>query len=110
LQEERERITKAKQQQRSFLSTSNALLHEAEANLSAALKKRDMDQIGISRALLEVANKRMTDVASELSKLSETGSACLSKLKRHSPCDIIDSVEENEWKKSKLNEPCNNKK
>jgi hypothetical protein len=45
LQEEREGITKAKQQQRSFLSTSYALLHEAEANLSAALKERDMDQI-----------------------------------------------------------------
>jgi hypothetical protein len=70
----------------------NALLREAEANVSEVLETRDMDQVGITHALLEVANKRMADIASELSKLSETRSACMFKIKRHSLCAITDSV------------------
>jgi hypothetical protein len=62
-------------------------------------EEHDMDKIGIAHALLEVANKRMTGLASELSKFSEKRSTCLSNMKRHSLRDITDSVVDNQLQK-----------
>jgi len=54
-----------------------------------------------------VANKRVVDVTSELSKLSDKRSAYMSKMKRHSLCDATE--EDVPAKKTKLDEQCQNK-
>jgi hypothetical protein len=52
---------------------------------------------------MEEANKSMTDIASELSKLSETFSFLVQDKVpfSHSLCEITSSMEENQCKKSK---------
>jgi hypothetical protein len=107
LHEEQAAITKAEHQQHSLLSSSNVVLHEAEAKLSSAIKMGNVDQIAIAHGLLEVANKRVTEVTSELSKLAEKRETCLSKLKRHSLCES--TVEDKQCKKAKLDELCHKK-
>jgi hypothetical protein len=59
-------------EQHNILKSSGALLHEAEEKLSTAIKSGNIDQIGISHGLLEVARKRMDSATAELCSIAQT--------------------------------------
>jgi len=53
------------------LKSSGKLLQEAESKLADAIKAGDIDAIGISHGLLEVARKRMDNATNELCSIAE---------------------------------------
>lgn len=59
-----------KEEQHNILKSSGKILHEAEQKLSDAIKAGDIDRIGISHGLLEVARKRMDAATTELCSIA----------------------------------------
>jgi len=92
LKKEEDGITTAEKEQRTILSSLGALLQEAEAKLSEAIKAGDLDKIAVAHGLLEIGRKRLTPATTDLSSLAEKRKACVAKMKRHlDQSDTVDS-------------------
>jgi hypothetical protein len=69
LNEEAEKIRVEEQKQQTALKTTELLVSEAEQKLGGAIVAKDMEQVTVAQAMLEVAHKRMQSANTALHEI-----------------------------------------